>query len=401
MDKPLRILAIVNLPWDPRLGAARVWIELAEQWTAAGHTVEKFCLTDAFPYPTKSRGLAGLRQLLFPYRARQFVRQNAFRFDVIDALIGTFPFSKESVRFQGLLVARSVGLYRLYHRFVQASQAKWRDQPRGKLLGSFFYNFVDQQLRRNSDRAIRYCDLVNLPNEDEIEPLRSPPNFHRPTMVQPYGLNEESRLVFAGAVEQPAERLQQKQICFVGAWSVRKGSRDWPEIIRRLLSASPDVHLMFLGTMADEQTVLQDLQLSNPGNVRSVSTYEPAELPGLLRSCVLGLFPSYIEGFPFALLEQLAAGIPVVAYDVGGPRHILRELGGKWLVNEGDTKAMAERALEVLGMNAAEYAALSDRCRFVAGQFHWESVASETLRQYSAALSHLRHGQPLAEIAVI
>ena len=41
-EKPLRILAIVNLPWDSRLGAARVWMELADQWRADGHTVEKY-----------------------------------------------------------------------------------------------------------------------------------------------------------------------------------------------------------------------------------------------------------------------------------------------------------------------------------------------------------------------
>ena len=33
-DKSLRILVIVNLPWDSRLGATRVWMELAEQWRA-------------------------------------------------------------------------------------------------------------------------------------------------------------------------------------------------------------------------------------------------------------------------------------------------------------------------------------------------------------------------------
>ena len=44
-DKPLRILVIVNLPWDARLGAIRVWVELAEQWRAAGHVVEKFSLS--------------------------------------------------------------------------------------------------------------------------------------------------------------------------------------------------------------------------------------------------------------------------------------------------------------------------------------------------------------------
>ena len=64
--RPLRILAIVNLPWDSRLGAARVWIELAKEWTRAGHTVEKFCLTDAYPQPTSSRVHSALRQALFP-----------------------------------------------------------------------------------------------------------------------------------------------------------------------------------------------------------------------------------------------------------------------------------------------------------------------------------------------
>ena len=52
---PLRLLIVINLPWDARLGAARVLIELAREWTRAGHTVEKFCLTNAWPEPTGSR----------------------------------------------------------------------------------------------------------------------------------------------------------------------------------------------------------------------------------------------------------------------------------------------------------------------------------------------------------
>src|SRR6266446_801695 len=110
MDKPLRILAIVNLPWDPRFGAARVWIEMAAEWSKAGHVVDKFCLTDAFPVATASAPMAALRLMMFPFRARKFVRRHAERFDVIDALVGTLPFPKKSLRFKGLLVARSVGL---------------------------------------------------------------------------------------------------------------------------------------------------------------------------------------------------------------------------------------------------------------------------------------------------
>src|SRR5437588_4109546 len=104
MDKPLRILGMVNLPWDPRLGAARVWVELSKQWEKAGHKVDKFCLSDAFPKSTRSRALSAWRQAIFCYRAHRFVRRNAEKFDVIDCLIGTLPFSKQSLRFTGLLV---------------------------------------------------------------------------------------------------------------------------------------------------------------------------------------------------------------------------------------------------------------------------------------------------------
>src|SRR4051812_23399501 len=139
VDKPLRILTIVNLPWDPRLGAARVFIELSEQWKASGHHVETFCLTDAFPSPTNSRSLSALRELLFPARAAKYVRQNASRFDVIDALIGTLSISKQKLGFEGLLVARSIGLYRGFDQFVRFSRKRWPDRPRGKFLARYLY----------------------------------------------------------------------------------------------------------------------------------------------------------------------------------------------------------------------------------------------------------------------
>ena len=36
-NRKLRILAIVNFPWDERLGASRTWIELKREWEKAGH----------------------------------------------------------------------------------------------------------------------------------------------------------------------------------------------------------------------------------------------------------------------------------------------------------------------------------------------------------------------------
>src|SRR6476646_5772743 len=167
MEKPLRILAVVNVPWDPRLGAARVWIELTDEWRKAGHHVDKFCLTDAFPKPASSPAQAALRLIGFPQHAARFIRENAGRFDVIDALIVTLPFSKRSLNFQGLLVARSVGLYYLYEKFEQMAAKRWTPESKGKLLGRPFYWFFNRRARSAAEASVRHCDLLNLPNSDE------------------------------------------------------------------------------------------------------------------------------------------------------------------------------------------------------------------------------------------
>ena len=390
MDKQLHILAIVNLPWDPRLGAARVFIELTEQWKAAGHHVERFCLTDAFPKANPSRRSSALHQLLFPTRAARYVRSNASRFDVIDAVIGTLPFSKKNLRFDGLLVARSIGLYRTFDRFVRFSRKRWPDQPRGKFLGRYFYRLKRRWLARKSDLAVHHCDLVNLPNDEERESLPELQRMGKGTLIEPYGLNETDVVALARAAQPSQARLQAREICFIGMWGLRKGAGDWPEIIRHIRKKLPDAQFKLLGTMTDEETVLSDLGLSPKDGVRCVSTYDPKELPTLIGSCAVGLFPSYIEGFGLAVIEQLASGIPTVAYDVAGPRQILKPFRADLLVPEGDTIAMADRTVEILRMNLNDYDALSAQCRSIAGQFRWERIAGDTAQHYCAALEKLR-----------
>ncbi|MEY2556228.1 MAG: hypothetical protein QOF93_1372 [Verrucomicrobiota bacterium] len=399
MDKKLRILGIVNLPWDPRLGAARVWFELCEQWAKAGHKIDRFCLSDAFPKPTRSRALSAWRQAAFPYRAARYVRRNAGKFDVIDCLIGTLPFSRKSLRFQGLLVGRSIGLYLAYDEFIRFSRRRWPDQPRGKFVGRLFYTFMSWLLRRSAHRALAHCDLFNTPNEDEKQSLEKYAPV--PTIVVPYGLNETERAALAGAGRSASERLARKEICFVGMWSVRKGSRDWPHIVRAILNFIPDARFTFLGTMTDEQTVLNDLRLSSNESIRCLTSYDPKELPHLIAGSVVGLFPSYIEGFGLSVLEQLASGIPTIAYDVSGPRHIFDGTGTEFLVPAGNVKAMTDHALQILRMNESDYTALSAKCRQIASKFRWEQIASDTIREYTAALARQKSGNQQRQVHTV
>src|SRR5947209_17738731 len=106
MTRPLRILMVCHMPWSRNLGGARVQVELADEFRALGHQVEKFSYEDAFP-----KGRSRLGDLLdpraFPRRARAFVQNRRADFDVIDAHQGNLPYSKPDLGFSGLLVVRS------------------------------------------------------------------------------------------------------------------------------------------------------------------------------------------------------------------------------------------------------------------------------------------------------
>jgi len=387
MDRPLRILAVVNVPWDPRLGAARVWIELTEEWCRAGHHVEKFCLTDAFPEPATSPAHAALRLLGFPQRAAKFVRENAERFDVIDALIGTLPFSKKSLGFRGLLVARSVGLYHLYEKFERMAAQRWTPPSKGKLLGRPFYWFFNRRARTSSDASVFNCDLLNLPNSDELACVRDEMKLDKPAMVQPYGLRPERARALREAVAPLETRARQKKIVFIGMWSPRKGAKDWAAIIQTVRGQVPTAKFVFLGTMIANESVWRDLGITPEDSIEIVPQFDPVQLPRLLSDCTVGAFPSYVEGFGMAVVEQLAAGLPTVAYDAPGPRDILRGELARLLVPAGNVERFAEVLSGLLTDVAGDYQQLNRQSLEAAEKFSWPEIARDTAAEYRKRLS--------------
>ena len=387
--RPLRILAIVNLPWDTRLGASRVWIELGKEWTRAGHTVEKFCLTDAYPETSSSGARSALRQALFPRKAAAYVRENADRFDVIDCLIGVLPFSKDSLGFSGLVVARSVGLFRLYDRFLHQSRKVWPSQSKGRWFGHFFHRLIAWRSRSDSEKSIRTCDLLNLPNEDERRELTMDQAVHVSAIVEPYGLDDEFLEALATAAAPAKRRLQCQKICFIGMWGPRKGSREWRQIMAAVWEHHPAAQFLFLGTMFDETVVRADLGVDNSTQIFCRPAFAVRDLPLLIADCVMGVFPSHVEGFGLALLEQLAAGLPTVAYNVPGPRQILRTQSERLLTPVGDTAAIAARAAEILSLSVPDYEKLSAECVAIAQRYRWPEIANNTITHYRVALDSL------------
>jgi glycosyltransferase involved in cell wall biosynthesis len=154
---------------------------------------------------------------------------------------------------------------------------------------------------------------------------------------------------------------------------------------------APAVRFSLLGTNMSATRAPELFAPEDRPSIEIVERFASDELPRLLADKTVGILPSYLEGFPLGVLEQLAAAVPTVAYDVPGPREMLAQFESGMLTRAGDAVAFAEQVCRVLSLGAAEYADLAARCRAVAERFRWRDIARDTLAVYEAARQRV-HG---------
>lgn len=73
------------------------------------------------------------------------------------------------------------------------------------------------------------------------------------------------------------------------------------------------------------------------------------DVPALLAACDVFCLPSLYEGSSLAVLEAMAAGIPVVSSAIGGTEELIEDGRSGLLVASGDAKALAAALRRVLG----------------------------------------------------
>ena len=386
INRPLKILMILHMPWSRNLGGSRVQLELADEFRAMGHEVAKFDYNDAYDNTTKNSRLKHLFRPIFAHRARAFIRANAKKFDIIDAHQGKVPFSKDELNFSGLLVSRSVGLRAFYDQFSKFARTQWSHEINNVSLSNILQSCRDKIEKPDYFRSFQVCDLINLPNSDELEYVRDVMGFGDKSIVMPFGLSLERFETLSKFGYLDINRFHKKTVCFIGTWGKRKGSEDWPEIIRLTLSEVPEAKFLLLGTGVSKHDILRNLDIANYNAISVVPNFETEKLPELLTEASLGAFPSYIEGFGIAVLEKLAAGIPTVAYDTPGPRSMLHNIGESLLIPKGNSKKFANQLIKLLKTDEAYYEFLSNKCRILARNYLWRDIAKDTITAYTQKL---------------
>lgn len=385
------------MPWDSNFGGPKIQIELANEFCKLGHIVEKFDCYDAFPELELSSNplLWRIKQFFDPLsmtnfstRAKTFIQQNGHNFDIIDAHQGNLPFSKEELGFNGLLVVRTAGFYAFHQQFKELVQKTWNLPGSKNIFRQLMWQW--RKLKQKSEtqnyvNSFQEADGIIVSNYDELAYVQDVLMLGYKCVSLPNGLTQQQHIDFSNSAQSSEIRLANKQIVFIGSWGLGKGARDWPEIISKVRQKIPDASFLFLGVKgySEYSGILKDLNLSDCDWLKIIPSYQNIELPILLGSSTVGAFPSYIEGFGIAVLEQLSSGVPVVAYDIPGPRVMLNCLDTSLMVPAGDVEQFSQKIIELISLDKTSYAKLSEECVEVAQKFEWRGIAAKTLDAYN------------------
>jgi len=111
------------------------------------------------------------------------------------------------------------------------------------------------------------------------------------------------------------------------------------------------------------------------------------DVASLLRASNVGVLSSKAEGFANAILEYMAAGLPVVATDVGGAREAIVEGETGFIVSSGDDEKMAERIVQILSDDVRARTMGARGTAIVFEKFGKEHHLRNTLELYDELLS--------------
>jgi glycosyltransferase involved in cell wall biosynthesis len=166
-----------------------------------------------------------------------------------------------------------------------------------------------------------------------------------------------------------------RRLLFVGPWLPAKGIRYLVDAFTSL-AALGDVELACVGTEVPADDVLSAFPAAVRSSVSVVTHADRHELCEQLEQADVFVLPSLSEGFSSALLEAMAASMPVVATRVGAAVDLLEDGRNGVLVPSADAAALVAAVTRLLG-DVRTRTAMGEAARRTASRFTTDAAGVE------------------------
>ena len=221
--------------------------------------------------------------------------------------------------------------------------------------------------------------------EDEYERYRA---HHPHVMFLPNGVDTK---LFAGLDASPASNVPPQKDLRTILCVARIDRQKNQMALVEALSRHPGFCLRLVGpvTQTDyrEELEARAVALGVADRVAFVGALAPGsrELVAEYATADVFALPSRHEPFGIAVLEAWAAGLPVIASDIGGLGRLCAAHPGAALVFTPGDDASLDRAIDEMSrrLDSGEATALSDAGRNAARQYDWRALSDRLVGLYS------------------
>lgn len=233
---------------------------------------------------------------------------------------------------------------------------------------------------RRADRVISLnthdsvCVRPLLRDPSRLEPLRPFTDIapftgafeqrekHRDSLVREFGLDPAAPILLTVAMMRYGDKLDSYRV--LGRALARLGDAAW--------------QLIVVGDGDSRQAVERALSSAGPDRIHFAGAQSASDICRFYGGSDLMAWPAMREAYGMALLEAQAAGLPVVAGNVGGVSDIVRDGKTGLLTPEGDAAAFAQ-ALKILIETPAHRRAFSAEARRITAEQHSITIAARQL----------------------
>lgn len=136
---------------------------------------------------------------------------------------------------------------------------------------------------------------------------------------------------------------KKKQILFSGTLYAGKGYQDLIRAFAKIAKKYPDWNVVLAGNGEVEKGRAISKELGIANQVEFLGWVSGEQKDKAFRESMIFCLPSYAEGFPMAVLDAWAYGLPVITTPVGGIPDVAKDGKNMLLFNPGDIDALAHQ----------------------------------------------------------
>jgi glycosyltransferase involved in cell wall biosynthesis len=362
------IAILLQTPRDQHSSVFLTYQALSAELVRRGHAVSILTPQD---FPIAGRMPGRLTPLAYPLAVARWTRQHGADLDlaVFHSYAGWLALATAPRRRFRAVVAFH-GLEPIYHRelVTQAgARVSWR------------YRLLQEHLMPGFLRAgCRRADLVTCLNAAERDFLVQ--NGWAPAArvaVVAHGVGDAAFLPIRQA--RPPRTL-----LFVGQWLSMKGI----DVLRRaftdLARRHPELALVCAGSLAGSDEVRAAFPVDVRSRVTVLPRVDQRALAEIYRQADIFVFPSHYEGFGLALVEAMAARLPIVTTRIGVAADALKHEESALLIPTRDPNALT-RAVERMIEDVALRSSLGENAQRVARKYR----EADRVREWADALTSI------------